>query len=368
MIDTTGLSEGVHFVTARAFRHRNSATGGDGGPAVFTDFRKAIYVDRLPPEIAVESFRTVRAPYQRDLVVRNADGTADSVHVFFNLPATVSDAAIQAMLSGGNRAGYYDRDLSIYGNGDVKSGNYVVTLVAFEPTGNRTIRRVPGLSVQTGRGLGIGDLNFDNLYSTFDIEISPGSFEDVLYSRNVRFNPAADANADGLVDNRDLLLLGDYLQSGGAGLDVLDAYERVLLRRGDVDQSGITDAGDIDLLFANLGSSDWLFDLDGNGTVEPDDVTVLVEVFLGTLFGDANLDGVVDGSDFSVWNSNKFLAGTGWAGGDFNGDGTTDGSDFNIWNGRKFQSGNGTQNLPELSTSVMLYALWGFLVVHRRRL
>ena len=31
-------------------------TGGDGGPAVFTDFKRTIYVDRLPPEAAVVSF------------------------------------------------------------------------------------------------------------------------------------------------------------------------------------------------------------------------------------------------------------------------------------------------------------------------
>ena len=366
-IDTTGLSEGVHFVTARAFRHRNSATGGDGGPAVFTDFRQAIYVDRLPPEVSVASFEPYGAPYQRDLVVQSIDGTADSVHVFFNLPATVSDAMILSMVSGGNRAGGYDRDQFIFGNGDVKSGNYVVTLVAYEPTGNRSIRRVPGLAVQTGRGLGIGDLSFDNLYSSSDIEISSGSFEDVLYSRNVKFNPAADANGDGLVDNRDLLLLGGFLQSGGAGTDVLDAYRRVLVRRGDVDQSGTTDAGDIDLLFANIGSTDWQFDLDGNGLVDANDVTVLVEVFLGTLFGDANLDGAVDGSDFGDWNANKFLVGTGWASGDFNGDGTTDGSDFNVWNARKFQSGMGTQILPELSGSVMIHGMAGMLCLWRRR-
>lgn len=56
------------------------------------------------------------------------------------------------------------------------------------------------------------------------------------------------------------------------------------------------------------------------------------------LGGDANLDGNVDGSDFIVWNANKFTSDNGWCGGDFNADGTTDGSDFITWNSNKFMS------------------------------
>ena len=52
--------------------------------------------------------------------------------------------------------------------------------------------------------------------------------------------------------------------------------------------------------------------------------------------GDANGDGAVDGSDFSIWNANKFRMSTAWTTGDFNGDGITDGSDFSIWNTNKF--------------------------------
>jgi uncharacterized Zn-binding protein involved in type VI secretion len=53
--------------------------------------------------------------------------------------------------------------------------------------------------------------------------------------------------------------------------------------------------------------------------------------------GDANLDGVTDGSDFGIWNSHKFSPGD-WAQGDFNYDGVVDGSDFGIWNANKFTS------------------------------
>jgi hypothetical protein len=56
-----------------------------------------------------------------------------------------------------------------------------------------------------------------------------------------------------------------------------------------------------------------------------------------TCIGDANLDGVTDGSDFNLWNSNKFGSGD-WLQADFTYDGLVDGSDFNAWNTNKFQS------------------------------
>ncbi len=51
--------------------------------------------------------------------------------------------------------------------------------------------------------------------------------------------------------------------------------------------------------------------------------------------GDANLDGAVNGSDYNIWNANKFTSGTEWQTADFNGDRETDVSDFNIWNANK---------------------------------
>ncbi|MEM7311653.1 MAG: sulfatase-like hydrolase/transferase [Planctomycetota bacterium] len=84
--------------------------------------------------------------------------------------------------------------------------------------------------------------------------------------------------------------------------------------------------------------------------------SVLVQL---ALLGDANLDGVVDISDFNIWNANKFTAGGTWESGDFNGDGVTDTSDFNIWNANKFTSL--ARTVPEPSACGLL--LLGLLVV-----
>ena len=56
------------------------------------------------------------------------------------------------------------------------------------------------------------------------------------------------------------------------------------------------------------------------------------------MLGDANLDFVVDGQDFNIWNSNKFQFTPAWCSGDFNADGAVDGADFNSWNATKFQT------------------------------
>jgi alpha-amylase len=44
VIDATRLEEGLHFVTVRVYRHQPT-----GSPAVFSEFKKVIYIDRLPP-------------------------------------------------------------------------------------------------------------------------------------------------------------------------------------------------------------------------------------------------------------------------------------------------------------------------------
>ena len=84
------------------------------------------------------------------------------------------------------------------------------------------------------------------------------------------------------------------------------------------------------------------------------------------LSGDANLDGVVDVSDFNLWNANKFETVSAWCSGDFNADGVVDVSDFNIWNSSKFQSSAGIA-VPEPSAVLILLAAFPCLVACRRR-
>ena len=74
------------------------------------------------------------------------------------------------------------------------------------------------------------------------------------------------------------------------------------------------------------------------------------------LLGDANLDGVVDGQDFIIWNANKFTFTSAWSQGDFNADGTTDGQDFVIWNMFKFQESDEEEAGPARTEGVLLFS------------
>ena len=49
-----------------------------------------------------------------------------------------------------------------------------------------------------------------------------------------------------------------------------------------------------------------------------------------TFYGDANLDGHVDGSDYSLIDNGALLHLTGWQNGDFNYDGVINGSDYTL--------------------------------------
>ncbi len=85
----------------------------------------------------------------------------------------------------------------------------------------------------------------------------------------------------------------------------------------------------------------------------------------GFLPGDANVDGVVDGVDFTLWNANRFQAVNSWCQGDFNSDGFVDGQDFIVWNAFKFQSVDVASSLE--STGLAWIVLLSGLVYFLRR-
>lgn len=384
-IDVTKLPEGRNFVTGRVFRHRNPGTftdgdpntAGDGGPAVYTDFREVIYVDRLPPEAAVVSFEPFAGSesvlQNRDLIVESTDKTADNMHFFLDLPAGLTDAEVLALaLSGQNDADEYDRDQWIFGFFGVTTGNHVATVVTFEETFDGTngfnVQRFSGVFTDTGVGAGFGDLDADNSFEVSDIQgASNGSFEDVLYSQNSEFNAAADVNGDGEVDNLDLFALGNELTNGGASQSVMDAYFEVLLDRGDINDDGMTNGADVAALHAAFGTSSWLADLNVDGTVDILDVQTLITDIARTVNGDFDLDRDVDGTDFLAWQRGT---GTGnlYSQGDADLNGVINGADLSIWNslyGTTISTMAAASTVPEPGSA----AIAGFgllLLLHRR--
>ncbi len=325
-IDATQLTEGYHFITTRAFRRRT-----DGGPDVFSDFKRAVYVDRLLPDSAVDSLLlNGTGTGNMDLLMRSVDQTASAVFVYLDLPANATEAEILNIDPGQNTTLKVDRDLFKRTYLNVKDGNHVVTLLTVEMNGTFNIQRFAGLNTAGANGAGIGDLNSDDAFSPDDLTLVPGGFEDILSSQNDKFHAAADANADGLVDNRDLFLLGDILTNAGAGQPTLDAFAQVLLDRGDLNADTFTNAADIDFLYTQFGSAAWLVDLDVSGNTDSDDVNTLIQNILLTSFGDLDLDGAVSYADHNALQANLGQTGLGWAGGDLDGSGLIDQTDLNL--------------------------------------
>lgn len=316
-VDASDLSEGYHYITTRVWR----AARPDEAE-VFQDYRRTIYVDRLDPISALDSVGVM--PYQssdqtRDIRIKSLDKTADSVHVLFDVPVTLTDAQILAMVSGGNKADQIDRDLFGKQQTAVGSGMHTAVSVTYEITGRYAIHRFAGIPIATSRGLGMGDVNYDGGYSEGDVF----NFESVLYSNNTSsplFNAAADLNANGQVDNLDLLSLPARYASVMNSPAFTEA-KNAIRRRANLNGDAATNSFDIDWLFAQVGqtSNVWLYDLDLSQSVTGADVSLLVTAFLGTQFGDANLDQLINFDDLLALAQNYGTAGT-WARGDFNGD------------------------------------------------
>jgi len=222
-IDTSSLAEGYHYLTVRAFRHRE-----DGGPAIYSDWKEVLYVDRFKPVSAIDTFNPYTfAPTNqenRDLIIRSTDQTADNVHVLMNLGAGLSDSEVLAMVNGSNKAGQTDRDLFKYGFNGVPNGNNAFTVVTYEMTGNVNVQRFAGYRTQTLVGGGLMDLTFDGSRQSNDID----SFRSVLNSNNRTFNPAADLDGDGRVDLEDVFLAGPELARNNVEVGTWNNFNALL--------------------------------------------------------------------------------------------------------------------------------------------
>ena len=124
---------------------------------------------------------------------------------------------------------------------------------------------------------------------------------------------------------------------------------------GDFDGNGVLDVADINALTAVViaGTNDPGFDLNNDSLVTDDDRTVWVDELKGTFFGDSNLDGEFNSTDFVVvFTTQEYEDGIAnnstWGTGDWNGDGEFDSSDFV----RAFISG-GYEKGPRTATIVV---------------
>lgn len=139
---------------------------------------------------------------------------------------------------------------------------------------------------------------------------------------------------------------------------------------GDLDLDSDIDGNDIDLLFANLGNSDPLYDVAQNGgAAGQGDVDALIHVVLMTEYGDANLDQAIDFLDLSALaGAYDTVGGGSWSSGDFNGDTNVDFLDLSTISGNYgFDNSSAAAIVPEPSNAVPLLVLAGLLLMSRQQ-
>ena len=123
--------------------------------------------------------------------------------------------------------------------------------------------------------------------------------------------------------------------------------------QGDFNGDSLVDDADIDLLCAEIraGGLDDSFDLNNDGSVNQADVDFMVVTILDSLFGDSDLNGVFDSSDFvQVFTRGQYEddvdSNSGWADGDWNCDGDFTSSDLVV----AFQRGGYTGAVPRAAS------------------
>jgi hypothetical protein len=264
--------------------------------------------------------------------LRNINDTFELVRAFRNrlAPANPNFAVWPAPNGSGAIAGAPGADASIEILGDFDGdGNFTSTDVRYF---------ADGLALQAA-GPNAGKLDRNAAFTALD---------------NAWFAQTGSDNFFGTT-----LATGKPYIAGGSRGDVSNASKRVargwapIGATADVANANIIDANDIDYVFAQFKSvsnplaignavnwagnlpgaalADLSCDITGDLVIDQADADSLVKDILQTCFGDVNLDGVVDVTDFNIANANVGLPGPfGWAQGDMNGDLVVDALDIGI--------------------------------------
>ena len=143
---------------------------------------------------------------------------------------------------------------------------------------------------------------------------------------------------------------------------------------GDFDQNGQLDATDIDLLSAALDGTDLTYDLNADGSVTALDHALWVHEIKNTFFGDANLDGQFDSSDFiRVFEKNEYeddqVRNSTWSTGDWDGNLEFDSGDIVFaFAAGGYEAGPRVEavSIPEPSTAFIFW-LGNFCALSLRR-
>jgi hypothetical protein len=186
-IDAAQLPEGYNYVSALAFRRRPAGTS-----PLFREWRQAIYVDRVPPEIQWTNQVSRLEVNQYRFDVRAVDSTARRVHLLVNPPTGVDP---RTLVNINNLMRIDDRFTFFLTAVGLTHGPTNFTFVVFEESD--TLMRSNAQTFNVFVDLCPADLNEDGIID----------FNDLLEYLNLynAQDPRADLNGDGVIDFNDLL-------------------------------------------------------------------------------------------------------------------------------------------------------------------
>lgn len=159
-----------------------------------------------------------------------------------------------------------------------------------------------------------------------------------------------ETNRAGAKESDPMVLVFNYGLSAAVFDQAVQAFEARWLTagvKGDFDGNSLLDVADIDLLsqVVRAGEFQAKYDLDENGLVNSDDRTQWVETLKKTFYGDANLDGEFNTTDFVlVFQQGEYedslTENSNWSDGDWNGDAEFNTADFILaFQGGGFEQG-----------------------------
>ena len=163
---------------------------------------------------------------------------------------------------------------------------------------------------------------------------------------------------------------------GDIGSPGIGPGQGVPVQAGDFNGDGDLDVNDINNLTEEVrnGTNDATFDLNDDAVVDQADRVIWVEQLKNTYFGDSNLDGEFNTSDFvGVFTQGLYESGVdgdaNWEDGDWNGDGNFSSSDFvTAFQADAYEKGPRQINaVPEPNSALpLLIGALGLMLIRRR--
>lgn len=196
VVNAAQLPEGFNYLSVLAYRRRP-----ESGEPIFREFRKVVYVDRLPPAATLLE-NPASANGNFEYRVKALDKTVERVHLMANLAAGVDPVPL---CNAGNQAYQYDRLEWRRNVGTLPTGSNSLTVVAFEKTGRSGVYRFDNITVN----LGSGDVNRDGILTIDDLYAS--------WALGSSYQGEADMNRNGVMDANDRRILELNLRTGEAG-------------------------------------------------------------------------------------------------------------------------------------------------------